>query len=209
MQRVQAVPQRLIGVRIEMTVTVQGEADRGMPGPSRDLLRVGARRNPQGDGRMPRAAALEAMTYLWARQPAKNLAAMEEAEALLEQTRLEDRPAWFDYYDPARLAGFNGLLRIRLVTPRPPSISSARPSPSCPLTRPSSAPATWPTRRPCTPAPVRWSKACQLGGEALQILSEVEYATGVQRVRDLRASLRTHRQHPAVAELTEQLLLVS
>ena len=52
-------------------------------------------------------------------------------------------------------------------------------------------------------------RACQLGIEALQILSEVEYATGVQRVRDLRMRLRPHRQHPAVAELTEQLLLVS
>jgi hypothetical protein len=52
-------------------------------------------------------------------------------------------------------------------------------------------------------------RACQLGGEALQILSEVEYATGVQRVRDLRTTLRPHRQHPAVADLTEQLLLVS
>jgi hypothetical protein len=51
-------------------------------------------------------------------------------------------------------------------------------------------------------------RACQLGGEALQILSEVEYATGAQRVRDLRASLRPHRQHPAVADLTAQILLV-
>jgi transcriptional regulator with XRE-family HTH domain len=63
------------------------------------------------------ATALEAMTYLWARQPAKSLAAMEQAEALLEQARPDDRPAWFDYYDPARLAGFNGLMRIRLGDP--------------------------------------------------------------------------------------------
>src|SRR5512133_433126 len=42
-------------------------------------------------------------SYL-ARQPAKSLAAMEEAQALLEQARLDDRPAWFDYYDPAGTA---------------------------------------------------------------------------------------------------------
>ena len=59
------------------------------------------------------ATALEAMTYLWARQPGNGLAAMDRAKTLLEQARPDDRPAWFDYYDPTRLAGFNGLLRIR------------------------------------------------------------------------------------------------
>ena len=38
--------------------------------------------------------ALEAMTYLWAHQPVKSLAAMDEAEALLAQAEPEDRPAW-------------------------------------------------------------------------------------------------------------------
>jgi hypothetical protein len=51
--------------------------------------------------------------------------------------------------------------------------------------------------------------ACQLGIQALRILDEVEYATGVQRVCDLRTKLRPHWNHPAVADLTEQLLLVS
>ena len=44
-----------------------------------------------------------------------------------------------------------------------------------------------------TPEPGAAERARVIGsltGEALQILSEVEYATGVQRVRDLRASLR-------------------
>jgi hypothetical protein len=37
MQRVQTVPQCLIGVRIEVAIAVQGEAHRGMSGPSGDL----------------------------------------------------------------------------------------------------------------------------------------------------------------------------
>ena len=52
-------------------------------------------------------------------------------------------------------------------------------------------------------------QACQLGIQALQLLGAVEYETGVQRVRDLRTKLRPWRNHPAVADLTEQLLLVS
>jgi hypothetical protein len=45
--------------------------------------------------------------------------------------------------------------------------------------------------------------------DALTILQEVEYATGVQRVRDLRVRLKPHRDRGAVADLTDQLLLVS
>jgi transcriptional regulator with XRE-family HTH domain len=155
------------------------------------------------------ATALEAMTYLWARQPAKSLAAMEQAEALLAQARPEDRPAWFDYYDPARLAGFHGLLWIRLGDPETAQRILDRAI--------ATLPAEAAKQRACylaDQATVQASageveRACQLGSEALQILSDVEYATGVQRVRDLRARLRPHRSHPAVADLTEQLLLVS
>jgi hypothetical protein len=53
MQGVQAVPERLVGVRIEVTVAVQGKADRGMPGPSGDLLGSCPGRNPQRHRRMP------------------------------------------------------------------------------------------------------------------------------------------------------------
>jgi hypothetical protein len=53
MQRIQAVPERLIGVGVEVAVTVEGEADRGVPSPGGDLLGIGARRDPQGDRGMP------------------------------------------------------------------------------------------------------------------------------------------------------------
>ena len=39
--------------------------------------------------------------------------------------------------------------------------------------------------------------------------NDVEYATGVQPVRDLRARLKPHGGQPAVADLTDQLLPVS
>jgi hypothetical protein len=155
------------------------------------------------------ATALEAMTHLWARQPAKSLASMEEAEALLEHAQPDDRPGWFDYYDPSRLAGFKGLMRIRLGDPEAAQriLDQAI----------DALPADAAKQRACYLADQATvyanagevDRACQLGVEALQILTEVEYATGVQRVRDLRATLRPHRQHPAVADLTEQLLLVS
>ena len=49
MERVKAIPERLIGVGIEVAVAVEGEADRGVPGPGGDLLGIRAGRDPQGD----------------------------------------------------------------------------------------------------------------------------------------------------------------
>jgi hypothetical protein len=47
MKGVQAVPERLIRIRIEMAIAIQGEADRGVPGPSGDLLGIRPGRMPQ------------------------------------------------------------------------------------------------------------------------------------------------------------------
>jgi transcriptional regulator with XRE-family HTH domain len=155
------------------------------------------------------ATALEAMTHSWAHQPNQSVAAMEQAEALLDQARADDRPTWFDYYDAARLAGFQGLMLIRLGDPETAqtlldAAIKALPSQAA-------------KQRACYLADQAMvnanagevEAACQLGSQALGILDEVEYATGVQRVRDLHSKLRPHWNHPAVADLTEQLLLVS
>ena len=53
MQRIKAVPERLIGLGVEVAIAVEGEADRGMPGPRGDLLGIRPGRNPQRDRRMP------------------------------------------------------------------------------------------------------------------------------------------------------------
>src|SRR5215218_11381373 len=155
------------------------------------------------------ATALEAITHSWAHQPNQSLAAMERAEALLDQARADDRPAWFDYYDPSRLAGFQGLILNQTADPETAqtlldAAIAALPSQAA-------------KQRACYLADQATvyanagevEAACQLGIQALGILDELDYATGVQRVRDLHSKLRPHWAHPAVAELTEQLLLVS
>jgi hypothetical protein len=47
MQRVKAVPERLIGVGVEVAVAVQREAHRGVAGPGGNLLGIRAGRDPQ------------------------------------------------------------------------------------------------------------------------------------------------------------------
>jgi transcriptional regulator with XRE-family HTH domain len=155
------------------------------------------------------AMALEAMTKAWAHEPAESLVALEAAEGILDDARPEAAPAWFDYYDRSRLAGFKGQVHIRLAQP---VMAHAVLEEAIGALDPDAA-----KQRACYLADqaMVWvgegevDQACQLGIQALQLLGEVEYETGVQRVRDLRAKLRSWPDHPGVANLTEQLLLVS
>jgi tetratricopeptide (TPR) repeat protein len=155
------------------------------------------------------AMALEAMTQAWAHQPAQSLVALEAAEAVLDDATPGAAPSWFDYYDRPRLAGFKGQVHIRLAQP---DTAHAVLEEAIGALDPDAA-----KQRACYLADQATvcvdegevDQACQLGIQALQLLGAVEYETGVQRVRDLRAKLRPWRNHPAVADLTEQLLLVS
>jgi predicted negative regulator of RcsB-dependent stress response len=155
------------------------------------------------------AMALEAMTKAWAQEPAKSLAALEAAESVLDNAMSDAAPAWFDYYDRPRLASFKGQVHIRLAQPE---IAHAVLDEAIGALDPDAA-----KQRACYLADQATvcvdqgevDEACQLGIQALQLLGAVEYETGVQRVRDLRTKLRPWPDHPAVADLTEQLLLVS
>jgi tetratricopeptide (TPR) repeat protein len=155
------------------------------------------------------AMALEAMTQAWAQEPTQSLVALEAAETVLDDAAPGAAPAWFDYYDRPRLAGFKGQVHIRLAQPE---TAHAVLEEAMGALDPDAA-----KQRACYLADRATvcvdegevDQACQLGIQALQLLGEVEYETGVQRVRDLRSKLRPWRNHPAVADLTEQLLLVS
>jgi tetratricopeptide (TPR) repeat protein len=155
------------------------------------------------------ARALEAMTKAWAHEPAGSLVALEAAEGVLDEATPWAAPAWFDYYDRSRLAGFKGQVHIRLAQPETAHAvleeaidaldSDAAKQRACYLADQATV---------CV-AEGEVDQACQLGIQALRLLGEVEYETGVQRVRDLRTKLQRWPHHPAVADLTEQLLLVS
>jgi transcriptional regulator with XRE-family HTH domain len=153
--------------------------------------------------------ALEAMTQARAGNRGESIAALEAAETVLADAPPGQEPAWFDYYDRSRLAGFKGLVHIQLAQPQTAhdvleeAIDALSPDAAkqraCYLA----------DRATVYVAEGEIDQAYRLGGQALQLLEEVEYATGVQRMRDLRARLRPWRDHSAVEELTEQLLLVS
>jgi hypothetical protein len=149
------------------------------------------------------------MTHAWARRPDESLAATELAESAMGDARPDECPAWFNYYDHARLLGFKGLIHLRLDHTRAAHgiLEEATAALSADAAK----------QRACYLADRATvyvnegeiDEACRLGMDALTILQDVEYATGVQRVRDLRARLKPYGGRAAVADLTDQLLLVS
>jgi hypothetical protein len=76
---------------------------------------------------------------------------MEQAEALLDQAPPGERPAWFDYHDPARLAGFKGLLRIRLGDPEAAHATLDQAIVTLPADAAKQRACYWPIRRWSTP----------------------------------------------------------
>jgi tetratricopeptide (TPR) repeat protein len=149
------------------------------------------------------------MAHAWAHRPEDSLAAAELAQRIFAEASPDECPAWFNYYDQARLLGFKGLIHLRLGQTLAAhsiledAIASLSPDaakqPACYLA----------DRATVYVNEGEVDQACKLGMEALTILHDVEYATGVQRVRDLRARLKPHGGQPAVADLTDQLLPVS
>ncbi len=149
------------------------------------------------------------MAHAWAHRPDTSLAAVEQAERVLSEAHPDECPPWFNYYDHPRLLGFTGLIHLRLDQPQAAhfileeAIAALSPDAG--------------KQRACYLADRATvyvdegeiDEACKLGIEALTILQEVDYATGTQRVRDLWAKLKPHRNRAAVADLTEQLLIVS
>jgi hypothetical protein len=91
------------------------------------------------------AMALEAMTQAWAQEPTQSLATLEAAETVLDAATPGAAPAWFDYYDRPRLAGFKGQVHIRLAQPETAHTVLEEAMVRLTRTRPSSGPATWPT----------------------------------------------------------------
>lgn len=98
---------------------------------------------------------------------------------MLDNAPTDVRPAWFDYYDRPRLAGFKGMAHLRLAQPQ---AAHAVLEEAIAALSPEAA-----RQRACYLADQaavcvdegEVEEACRLGSQALHLLGEVEYATGV------------------------------
>jgi len=151
-------------------------------------------------------AAVQARTHATAGNEAASLAALETASFALENSEPEYEPGWLDYFDRCRLFGFAGFCNLRLG--RYEDAFNAL-NQALLLLDPLAV-----KERACYVADLAGVRIAQgevpegarLAGSALDLLAETPYATGVQRVRDLRARQLARWHHePMVRRLDEQL----
>jgi len=149
------------------------------------------------------AVEAEIQTNAGALLPA--LTAVERAQTLLGQSRGEPTPAWFDFYDDARLAGFAGFTYLRAG--RTDDAAAALGDAATRL--PNDAVkqrsvilvdlATVQVRRR------EVDEAARLAVEAADALAQAGYATGTQRLVAFRSQLHPWKDHPGVRLLDERL----
>ncbi len=183
--------------------------DAGRPGDALDTLTAARRVARDHHTVSSWIAALESMTLARLNRQTESLAAAAQARNLLDEPAQHQHPEWFDYYDQARLAGFEALAQLTLGRAEP---ARATLDVALGALDPGAA-----KQRACFLADKATAyalqeeveAACTLATQALDLLDEVRYATGLQRVHDLLDVLEPHRAHPAVADLGDRLLVTT
>ena len=150
--------------------------------------------------------AVEAECLTRCGDPKGGLAVIDRAEAALRaDTTPALPPAWFDWFTPVRLAAFKGNTQLAAG-----QLRRARDTLAAVLNR---LPATDAKQRSVVAADLAAvevaaedpAAACARLGEALDALGQVWYATGMERVRQVRRSLRPWQQQDDVRALDDRL----
>jgi tetratricopeptide (TPR) repeat protein len=132
------------------------------------------------------------------------LTAAERARDLLDGDA-GPAPAWFDYYDPTRLAGFTGyaLLKFGRLDEATEALESALAA--LPLNAVKQKAVFLADLATVHIEAREVDEACRLASYAADALQLAGYATGTDRLRDLRSRLDPWRTHPGVRALDERL----
>ncbi len=159
-------------------------------------------------------AAVAAKTHATGGEVGRAKSSLDSSKGLLSQQGTSPDPVWLDYFDWSRLYGFEGFCLRR----REPAIARAALRKGLDLLEEQAI-----KERAClladlaatylAPEPTEgaWPAAeieesCRIASQSVALLAETGYATGLQRVDELRGwLLPRHTSVPAVRELTERL----
>jgi transcriptional regulator with XRE-family HTH domain len=139
--------------------------------------------------------------------PTAALRALDHAQLSLDHAEDDETPAWFDYYSPARLAGFRGHTLLKVGYP-----DQAREALEVALAGVEHCAVK---QRALLRADVAaaWlvaghrdvDRACELAAESAADLATAGYATAVERLRELRDQLAPWERSHAVRQLDDVL----
>lgn len=150
-------------------------------------------------------AAVNAETAVNAAIERTALAAIEEALRACGDREDTVLPTWFDYFDAARLSGFQGYVLLRLGRPeqaRPVLESGLR---SLPLTAVKQRTVLMVDLATCHLLSHDVDTACSLAIDAVRYLREAGYATSQERLNAFVRQTRPWQGRPSVRALREEM----
>jgi hypothetical protein len=134
------------------------------------------------------------------------LNAADRAESAFAGDLHEDLP-WFDYFDAGRLAGFRGYSQLRAGRLDEASSTLRAAADALPFQAVKQRAVFLADLATVELERREVEEACQLAIEAANALSLAGYATGADRLHELRQRLEPWHEHPAVGILDEHLTI--
>ena len=145
------------------------------------------------------------MTYAPnARSPASR-AALDRAERAADQADREEPPAWIDYFDRGRLAGFAGICHIRLDRPKEalaPLGEALRALPEAAVKHRSVLLTDLATAKV---KQGELDEGCQIATESLRIATMMKGVSAMKRLREFTRELEPWQATTQVRQFEEQL----
>jgi transcriptional regulator with XRE-family HTH domain len=150
-------------------------------------------------------SAVEAEILVQSGDTDRALASIARAEYDLADGADTAGPAWFDYYDAARLDGFKGYTLLAAGSTNDARLilrAALRNLPNQAVKQRSVFLADLATTNL---RDGELEEACRLASKAAETLRQAGYATGTGRLRDFRALVEPWKHHPAVRTMDAQL----
>lgn len=136
------------------------------------------------------------------------LTALERAqEHMHKKNEKESLPDWFDYYDGSRFNGFAGYayLRFGRFDEARAALTSADKMVAPDAVKQRAVFLTDVASVNLHAGEI--DEACRSAGRAVELLTQANYATGTERLREFRRLVEPWKTHPAIRDLDERLAL--
>jgi tetratricopeptide (TPR) repeat protein len=150
-------------------------------------------------------AALEAEQHASLGNASASRIALDRAQRAADQADREEPPAWIDYFDRGRLAGFAGICHIRLDRPKEaltPLGEALRALPEAAVKHRSVLLTDLATAKVMQG---ELDEGCQIAGESLRIATMMKGVSAMKRLREFSRQLEPWRATNQVKGFEEQL----
>jgi tetratricopeptide (TPR) repeat protein len=150
-------------------------------------------------------SALEAEHHASLGNAGSTRAALDRAERAADQAEREAPPAWIDYFDRGRLAGFVGICHVRLDRPREGRAALDEALRALPSSSVKHRSVLLTDMATAMVKQGELDEGCHLAAESLRLAATMKAVSAMKRLRDFHAQLAPWGSTAQVRQFDEQL----